>query len=253
MSREGLMGFVAFAVIFGLEGIFPHDTGRRQRWRHALPNLAVFFLNGVVTVLLAGGMERWLGWAGEHNIGALRLGNGVSLARFILAFLVFDFWMYAWHRMNHEFKFFWRFHRMHHTERAMDSTTALRFHPGEILFSTFLNGAVLALLGWTWQGFLFYRMVLMPVILFHHSNIRWPEGVDRLFKMFIVTPEMHRVHHSAHQPETDSNYGSIFSWWDRLFVSFRTLVDTRRIIFGLTDFCEEKWQKPVGMLRTPFV
>jgi sterol desaturase/sphingolipid hydroxylase (fatty acid hydroxylase superfamily) len=150
-----------------------------------------------------------------------------------VALVALDGWMYVWHRANHALPWLWRFHRLHHGDRAMDATTTVRFHPVEIAISTLLRLAVLPILGLRIEHLLIYEVILFPVILFHHSNIRFPEKADRLMRAVLVTPAMHRVHHSQRQIETDSNYGSVLSIWDRLGRSFRLRRDGSTIEFGL--------------------
>jgi sterol desaturase/sphingolipid hydroxylase (fatty acid hydroxylase superfamily) len=163
-----------------------------------------------------------------------------------------DAWMYGWHRANHRIPLLWRFHRVHHSDPRLDVTTAARFHIGEIALSSTLRLAVFPLLGVAlWQALL-YEALLLPIIQFHHSNVALPERWDRLLRWVIVTPNMHRVHHSRFQPETDSNYSSIFSFWDRLARTFRQVHDARSLRIGLDEWDQEEWQTVSGLLRTPF-
>jgi sterol desaturase/sphingolipid hydroxylase (fatty acid hydroxylase superfamily) len=168
-----------------------------------------------------------------------------------VALLLFDAWMYLWHRANHAVPFLWRFHRMHHSDPAVDTTTALRFHVGEIVISTLLRLGVIPLLGMRLWQVILYETLLLPVIAFHHSNVALPTVWDRRLRWVIVSPNMHRVHHSDWQPETDSNFASIFSWWDRLGRSFRLRPDVRTLQYGLRELDGNQWQGLWGLLRTP--
>jgi len=134
----------------------------------------------------------------------------------------------------------------------MDATTAIRFHIGEILISSALRLALIPLLGITVNQLLVYEMLLLPVILFHHSNVRFPEWLDALLRLVIVTPAVHRVHHSRFWMETNSNYSSVFSFWDRIAGTFRLRRDGRPVNFGLDEYEGEEWQRITGMLVTPF-
>ena len=151
----------------------------------------------------------------------------------ITCFILFDLWMYLWHRANHIIPFLWHFHRLHHSDTKMDFSTALRFHPIEIIISSFLRLGVIALLGIQMQTLIIYEICLQVVILFHHSNVNLPEKYDRILRLFIVSPNMHRVHHSNITSETNSNYSSIFSFWDRLFKSFKQRKDPQNITYGI--------------------
>ena len=162
-----------------------------------------------------------------------------------------DGWTYGWHRLNHRVPFLWRFHRAHHSDAQMDVTTASRFHIGEILFSNCLRIPLILLLGIQLWELVLYETALLAVIQFHHANVGVPPRLDQLLRCFIVTPAMHKVHHSRWQPETDSNYSSLLSIWDRLFRSFRLRDDPRTIQFGLDEFARPENQTLAGILKTP--
>ena len=142
---------------------------------------------------------------------------------------------------------------MHHSDPAMDASTALRFHPGEIFASTILRWGVFLAVGISAYDLLLYEAIMLPVILFHHSNYYIPEKYDKILRQVIVTPWMHWVHHSRRYKELNSNYGTIFSWWDRLFASFRLRQDPAAITQGLGNISTPPWQTIGGMLKTPFV
>ena len=141
---------------------------------------------------------------------------------------------------------------MHHSDLQMDCTTALRFHTGEIFFSSILRLVVIPILGMDFSQWILYEACLRPVILFHHSNVALPEKFDRMFRALIVTPNMHRVHHSELRPETDSNFSSVLSFWDRLFRSFKQRKDPKTLRYGLPYLKDEKWQSFLGMIETPW-
>ncbi|MDX1531724.1 MAG: sterol desaturase family protein [Rhodothermales bacterium] len=165
--------------------------------------------------------------------------------------MVFDVWTYAWHRINHRVPFLWRFHRVHHADAEMDVTTASRFHVGELALSSALRIPLIVLVGvYAWE-LLLYETLMFAVVQFHHANVGLPARLDRALRAVIVTPAMHKVHHSRLQPETDSNYSSLFSWWDRLFRSFRLRERPEEIRFGLDAFDGEAHRTLGGLLRMP--
>lgn len=252
MDKKPLLIFIALIVIFVLEGIVPHYRGRTSRLRHAFPHVLTALLNGLLTrSVLAGMTIQVIDWAEGHALG---LTHWFSLSRYaetVIVFALFDIWMYLWHRLNHRVGFFWRFHRAHHADTEMDTTTALRFHPGELILSTFIRMPVLVLLGMSFGQLVLFEALLNLSTLFHHSNLAVPERWDRRLRMVIVTPNMHRVHHSVEPAETNSNYTSLLSVWDRLYQSFRSREDTRLITIGLPQFREAKWQHLWGFLITP--
>jgi sterol desaturase/sphingolipid hydroxylase (fatty acid hydroxylase superfamily) len=220
-----------FGVIFALETLFPftrESRGRDDRLRAntslLLITALVGFLFGPLTALvLQANGKAWAGIAGTAQ----------SLFFCALIFVLYDAWMYGWHRLNHRVPFFWRFHQVHHSDHRMDATTAFRFHPGEIILSNILNLFIFAVLGMSAPLLLAYKIFFWIVIIFHHSNTALPLKADQLLRSVIVTPFLHRVHHSPWQPETDSNYGSILSCWDRLFRSYRVRDQIANVVFGL--------------------
>jgi sterol desaturase/sphingolipid hydroxylase (fatty acid hydroxylase superfamily) len=256
IEPKALAATLFLVILWTAEGLAPFypgfdgETGKRVR--HDLRNLALGVGNSLLLALLFGATFLALdAWAAGAGVGLARLLGWPGWVELVLVLVLFDLWMYAWHRANHRIPFLWRFHRMHHSDPAMDATTGLRFHPGEQLLSALARLAVLPLLGMALWQLAIYEALLLPVILFHHSNVRFPRWMDRGLLALVVTPAMHRVHHSRWQPETDSNYGSILPWWDRVFGSFRLREDERTIELGLEEFDGEEWQGLPGLLRTP--
>ncbi|MBI2425913.1 MAG: sterol desaturase family protein [Candidatus Hydrogenedentes bacterium] len=246
----GMLVFLWF-----LESAIPLVHARQRRLSHNAANLALGLINAALgSLLFAGALLYTTEWARANGFGLVRWTQLPPWAAWPVAFLLLDAWMYAWHRLNHRVSFLWRFHAVHHADREMDASSAVRFHTGEIVLSSLARLAVLPLLGITMPQILVYEAVLLPVILFHHSNVRVPRRLDALARALIVTPWMHWVHHSRWQPETDSNFGSVLSLWDRLFGSFRLRGDPAQILLGLDEVHEERqWRTVRGMLLRPFM
>lgn len=225
---------VAFLAWETAQPYFPLFPRVRDRVRHGARNLALGALNTALVALVFAGL--WLAvteWAAAHRFGFLNVFDFPPGLRAALAVLLLDAWTYAWHRLNHRVPFFWRFHRWHHADRAMDVTTAARFHTGEIVLSSLLRLPVLALLGCGVGELALYELLLFAVVQFHHANLTLPDRLDRALRLFIVTPSLHKVHHSIIRAECDSNYSSLFSWWDGVFRTRRISTDPRRIVFGV--------------------
>lgn len=248
-----IVAAAVLAVLWLIEGIAPMFEGRRKRALHDGGNLVLGVGNAAIAALVFAAATLWITEAArEREFGLLPALGITGPARIALAVVLFDLWQYVWHRLNHRVPFLWRFHAVHHSDRELDATSGFRFHTGEILFSSLARLAVLPLIGMTVFEVVVYELILLPIILFHHSNIRLPGGIDRALRWLIVTPWMHWVHHSEYQPETDSNYASIFSFWDRLFRSFRLRNDPGEIRLGLEDMEREEWATLPGMLAAPF-
>ncbi len=231
----------------------PFFGQRESRWRHALYNLAIALPNAVILGLVFGFVVATAAdWTAENHFG---LFNTVGLngpLRFVLALVMLDGWMYIWHRANHTIPFLWRFHRMHHSDRRMDVTTATRFHLGEHIGSSVLRVGLIPLLGFEVWNLVVYDALVIAITQFHHADVsigRW----DRWLRLFIVTPDMHKVHHSDWRCETDSNYSTVLSVWDRLAATFRMRSDPKTLVFGLGEFTDPGWQTWWGMMKTPFV
>src|SRR6516162_7468676 len=231
----------------------PFFGQREGRWRHAGRNIAIAVFNTVALGLVFGSVTMMVaGWTEQNQLGLL---NRVGLAgpfRFVLALVLLDGWMYVWHRANHTIPFLWRFHRMHHSDRHMDVTTATRFHLGEHVGSSVLRLGLIPLVGFEVWNLVVYDTLVIAITQFHHADIslgRW----DRWLRWFIVMPDMHKIHHSDWRAETDSNYSTVLSVWDRLARSFRMRSDPKTLVFGLEEFRDASWQTWWGMLKTPFV
>jgi sterol desaturase/sphingolipid hydroxylase (fatty acid hydroxylase superfamily) len=257
LDPKTLVATAFLVLLWAGEGLLPFYPQFQEGWslkfRHDARNLGLGVANALFTAVGFGGVFLALEvWAEGQGFGLLRmLPDAAGWMALLSGLILFDLWMYLWHRANHEIPFLWRFHRMHHSDPAMDVTTGIRFHPGEMVLSSLARLGVLTLLGMSLWQLALYEAVLLPVILFHHSNLRFPRWIDRGLRTVVVTPAMHRVHHSRWQPETDSNYGAILPIWDRIFRTFRLREDPRTIEIGLDGFDGEAWQTLGGLLRTP--
>ncbi len=256
MSDKPYIIAAVLVIIWTLESWLPHFesfiTNRRQRRAHGLKHLFIGLLNGLLgTLLVTGITAKFLLWVESERFGLTRALPGPGWMKTIAALILFDLWMYVWHRMNHQIHFLWRWHRMHHSDPELDVTSALRFHPGEALLGSFARLPVAALLGMSLAQLALYEAIFFPIILFHHSNILLPKKWDDWLRLFIVTPGMHWVHHSDYKPETNSNYGSILSLWDRVFNSHVVVKDPDTIHFGLKGYDDAERQSFKGLMLTP--
>jgi sterol desaturase/sphingolipid hydroxylase (fatty acid hydroxylase superfamily) len=222
---------VLFVSLYVAEHIVP---ARKMIWikRHDLLNMLTGALN--LIIVFSGGyfLGKLLGSVQSHHFGLLNLFFIPRTLYLVLQVIFIDVAMYWWHRINHLVPLFWRFHKFHHKDEQMNSTTTLRFHPVEQLLSSLMKLALFPLLGLTPMGILVYGFLFFPVILIHHSNISVSEKADRIYRKLFVSPLMHRTHHSRIKKETDSNYGSVFPFWDRLFKSY-TKRPSGPVVFGI--------------------
>lgn len=190
----------------------PSGGDARRRW---LSNAALFIVNTGLSPLVVLPVTLW---AASNSLDWRPRPDNVWLA-LAIDIVLLDLFIYAWHRANHEIQFLWRFHEVHHLDQHLDATTAVRFHFGEVLLSAIVRGAFIILLGMPIQSVIIFEVTLLIASIFHHSNARLPTGVEKALSFVIITPSLHWVHHHAIRADTDSTYGTLFSFWDRLFGS----------------------------------
>jgi len=213
--------FTVFAIMAVAEALAPRrrlSFGRR-RW---LANLLIVFISSLLVRLLpiasAGSVAIW---AQTHHFGLFNLLAWPSTLTVACTVILLDLAIYAQHMMFHAVPVLWRLHLVHHADRDMDVSTGLRFHPFEIILSVLIKMVVVAVLGAPLLAVLLFEMVLNGMAMFNHANVRLPLKVDAVIRQLLVTPDMHRVHHSIIRHETNSNYGFNLSIWDRLFSTYR--------------------------------
>lgn len=171
----------------------------------------------------------------------------------IISVLLLDMAIYWQHVLSHKWPLLWRLHKVHHSDAQMDVSTAVRFHPFEIMFSMLYKFVFILLIGPPYMAVILFEIILSSGALFNHSNIRIPKGLDRLLQLLIVTPNMHRIHHSDERQETDSNYGFSISIWDRVFGSYIANFDAdRKINIGLKESNDKPTHNFVWLLKFPF-
>jgi len=191
-------------------------------------------------------------WAEHRRIGLLNCLSLPGWAAGIATFLLMDYAYWWWHWANHMVPFFWRFHNVHHTDLDLDVSTAARFHFGEMFFSIgFLSLAVM-IFGIAPVMLVMFFITLEAATLFHHSNWRLPIQIERILNMIVVTPRMHGIHHSIVQRETNSNWGTICCWWDKLHRTLRRDVPQDAVTIGVAAYREEHELTLGKLLAMPF-
>ncbi len=170
----------------------------------------------------------------------------------LIGFIIFDYVNYLWHILNHRIPLLWRFHLVHHTDHDLDLTTAIRFHFGEMIGSLFFRGAFVFLLGGSPLMVIIFEIIFEAEVLFHHSNTKLPLKVEKILNYLIVTPRMHGIHHSIIKNETDSNYSSIFSFWDRLHKTARLNIHQDDVVIGVPGYNDKQELTIPYLLKLPF-
>ncbi|MFY9241248.1 MAG: sterol desaturase family protein [Roseovarius sp.] len=213
-----------FALFAALEAWAPRRVRAEPRGRRWATNWSITILNTVALRALAFGLPLLaVGAALDAEAQGWDLMNAWGLPLWlavIITILIFDFAIWAQHLITHKIPLLWRFHRVHHADRDIDVSTAIRFHPVEIAASMLLKIGLVYLLGAPALGIIAFEIILNGTAMFNHANIRLPLWLDRAVRLLLVTPDMHRVHHSDRRDEHDSNYGFALSIWDRMFGTY---------------------------------
>jgi sterol desaturase/sphingolipid hydroxylase (fatty acid hydroxylase superfamily) len=243
--------FVAVAIWEISSPRRPLTTSKSMRW---LSNIGITILNTVIVrgifPVIAVNFA-----ANKANMGLLNqfdLSFPVAVA---LGVLAFDLIIFMQHLMFHTVPIFWRLHMMHHADLDIDVTTGLRFHPIEVILSMGIKIAAVLLIGPPVLAVILFEVLLNGTSMFNHGNIRMPPGIDRLLRLIVVTPDMHRVHHSVVIRETNSNFGFNFPWWDRLFGTYRPhpAAGHENMTIGLSQFRDSKQLTLPWLMVLPFV
>ncbi len=190
--------------------------------------------------------------AQRRGIGLLRITPAPGWVKAILTILSLDYTLYIWHRLAHQVPLLWRFHQIHHVDREMDASTALRFHFGEITLSVVFRAAQVWLIGPTPAEYARWQMFLFTCVLFHHANIRLPLAMERRLALVFVTPRLHGIHHSVVPDEVNSNWSSGLTVWDWLHGTLRTDVPQDSIVIGVQGLRDDRHQTLPGILTLPF-
>ena len=243
-----ILGFILFFV---LESIFPNRAWETKRYKRLLFHSTIALINTVVMRLpLLFILMPILLIVTENKFGLLFSISDYGILTFILSFIILDVAMYWWHRLNHKNQFLWKFHFVHHVDTHMDVGTSLRFHIGELILSTFYKSIIILFFGIGLAEFLFYEIILVLSVQFHHSNIKLNNKVDSTLSKFIVTPKYHTNHHTRIRKTREANYASILTLWDKLFFSYIDATDKDREIMGVNN--REIELKLIDNLYHPF-
>lgn len=220
-----------FVLQYFFEHIYPQQK-EINNWKNERFNIITGLLNMTITFVPAYFLVQWVFYIQLNNLGILHIIILPFWLKFLLAILLLDAWMYFWHRLNHVVPLFWKFHSFHHRDEKMNSTTALRFHIAELLFSYPGKALICFLFGIDYLPLLVYEILFSINVIVHHSNIYITQRVDKIYRIFFASPLLHRIHHSKNFDETNSNFGAVFSFWDIFFKS-RKNFPKEKIKFGI--------------------
>ncbi len=248
--------FLAILILMAVwESLAPRrqlQTSKATRW---FSNLGIVFIDTITLRLLVSfSAINTAIFAESAGWGLLNHVASFYWLKVIIGVVVLDLTIYLQHAMFHGLPILWRFHMMHHSDLDFDVTTGVRFHPIEILLSMGIKMIAVSLIGISVLGVLIFEVLLNATSLFNHGNVRLNSSIDRVLRFFVVTPEMHRVHHSVIIRETNSNFGFNLPWWDRLFGTYRDQPTAGHLemTIGLSQFRDPKGLSLPWLLLLPF-
>ena len=226
--------WIGLIVLFVLELWFSYRKNSVSKLRRWITNLPLSIINGAIYYLVY--FSALAGIMAQGKILKIGLLHSLSLPEWLkiaLGIVILDCALYVWHMLNHRVSLFWRFHRVHHSDMNLDVSTAGRFHLGEFLMSGLVRMLVVYAAGISFTTYLLFEILVNASIQFHHSSVRIHSLFEKFWVLLFIPPSMHRVHHSVKIKERDSNYGVLFSFWDRFFGTFTWGIDQTKIVIGI--------------------
>ena len=246
IEYKGWIVLGVFALLFAAEHIKPAVAYSVHPIRRIFKNLFFWPINIVLSLAVILPVTYW---AAQHALWE-RPEWLSGIAGLALDILILDPFIYWWHRAVHEIPFFWRFHEVHHLDEHLDTTSAIRFHFGEIFFATFVRAAVVIVFAVPFTSVVIFEVLVLAFTMFHHSNMALPPRLENAISKLIITPSIHWVHHHAIRKDTDSNYGTIFSFWDMLFRSKSKTQRTHAMKIGVEGQKDKNFLK---LVFAPFI
>lgn len=252
-THQSILFVVLIIVLFILEQFFSLRKNRNSLIPRLIVNVSLSLLSfAIVFYAVFPAQEITLGWTSNTNFGLLNLLDLPLFLEGIIAFLLMDLAFYYWHLLNHKIPVLWRFHNVHHIDPDLDVSTAFRFHFGEIGLSTLFRIIQISTIGISPFVFLIYELCFTANTIFQHSNIKLPIKFERVLNKIIVTPRMHGIHHSQIMNETNSNYSTVFSWWDKIHKTIRLNIPQDKIVIGIPAYLKSEDNNLLNVLFLPF-
>jgi sterol desaturase/sphingolipid hydroxylase (fatty acid hydroxylase superfamily) len=244
-------GILFFWIIEGAIPLLPMHY-RRNKLRHAGVNFVFTIIHLIIHTLLAIVIVLLADWCAANQFGMVYWFHANTILAVVIGVLALDFSSWLVHLVMHKVPLLWRFHLVHHTDTNVDVTTGLRHHPGDSLLRGLFFLLLIFISGAPVYAVMIYQTILILATAFTHSNMRLPLWLDRGLSIILVSPNMHKVHHHWKQPFTDSNYGAVFSIWDRLLGTFMKM-DIKDLRYGLDrHYPAEKDEDVIALLKKPF-
>lgn len=249
---QPLLLLFMFILMYSVENIFPYLKKPEKYGQHYKRNYATSAISFVINALMGSIVVMVIVVANERHWGLLNLVKMPEYAKIIIGMLLFDFGSYLTHNLQHKVPFLWRFHRVHHSDFHLNSSSSLRFHPVDVVVSQCIYQSIgAAVIGMPIAAFVIYGTIAIPLLIMQHSNVRFPDWFERVVSILIATPGWHKIHHASEQKLTDSHYGDVFTLWDRLFGTWGH-TKPHDIDYGLIEFKRNEQHKVWYLLKSPF-
>jgi len=246
-----MMGGLLFFLI--IELIIPYRDASVSKFKRWLVNIGLAIFNvGVLKLIFASLTISTAVYVTEREIGLLNMIQMPHWLKIIDTIILMDMMVYVWHALTHRIPVLWRFHRVHHTDLNMDASTAVRFHVGEVILGAGVRLGIVYFIGAEYMGVFLFECIFMLTDQFQHSCLKVPKQFESLFWLLFVPPSMHRIHHSVTLEERNTNFGTIFSIWDRLFGTLLTGVNQKQIWIGVDGHFQEKKLEIYHLAYMPF-
>ena len=247
MALKSLIVIIGIVIFLSLEYLFPKEKIQlRDKLSRILKNVFFWLVNIGITPIIILPITMYATQFEFH--GLFKFEN--IIFNFLFQLLIIDIFLYWWHRLNHQIPFLWRFHHVHHLDETLDISSGVRFHFGEVILSALIRSIIIIAFNISLINLLLIEAIILLSSIFHHSNINLPSKLEKILSNFFVTPSIHWVHHHKRQSETDANYSTIFSWWDRIFNSKSNFERKIKMPIGVEGDHE---QSLIKLILRPFI
>ena len=247
MVIKSLIVVIGILFFLSLEYLFPKEKIEfKNKLSRIFKNIFFWLVNIGITPIIILPITIYATQLELH--GLFKFEN--IIFNFLFQLIIIDIFLYWWHRLNHQIPFLWRFHHVHHLDETLDISSGVRFHFGEVILSALIRSIIIITFNISLINLLLIEAIILLSSIFHHSNINLPSKLEKILSNFIVTPSIHWVHHHKRQSETDANYSTIFSWWDKIFNSKSSFKRKIKMPIGVEG---DQEQSLVQLILRPFV
>lgn len=241
-----------FILMYGIENLFPYLHRPANRKRHYRRNITISIITFLLNALLGTLVVLVVELTAKYHLGLLNQFSLPVGVKIVLGILLFDFGSYLTHNLQHKFSFLWRFHRVHHSDSHLNVSSSLRFHPVDVIVAQCLYQCIgTMLIGLSMPSFIIYGTIAIPLLILQHSNVKFPDKLEQMASWVIATPGWHKIHHSTEKAQTDSHYGDVFTFWDRIFGTWGK-TQPHEIRYGIDDFHQDQHHKVGYLMTSPF-